>query len=155
MEALVGAMAAALAQLHDLGFMASDNKPANFLPGARGGRGLLTDSEAVDPCGPHEVLLGPGLHTTYYAAPEQKGHDGGSPRRCQASDVFTLGSSAVLLLEGAAAAAQRHGLSEVSDLLQDTDGLGARLYGVAAACLGTMTERPTAAEVAAMLRAAA
>ncbi|KXZ45401.1 hypothetical protein GPECTOR_55g307 [Gonium pectorale] len=155
MEALVGAMAAALAQLHDLGFMASDNKPANFLPGARGGRGLLTDSEAVDPCGPHEVLPGSGLHTTYYAAPEQKGHDGGSPRRCQASDVFTLGSSAVLLLEGAAAAAQRHGLSEVSDLLQDTDGLGARLYGVAAACLGSMTERPTAAEVAAILRAAA
>ncbi|KXZ41334.1 hypothetical protein GPECTOR_542g548 [Gonium pectorale] len=152
-EEMVGAMAAALAQLHGLGFVASDNKPANFLPGARGGRGLLTDSEAVEPCGPHQVLMGCGLHTTDYAAPEQIGWN---PRRYQASDVWSLGSCAFKLLKEAAMAAWRQDLDEVNALLKAPNGPSARLLDFVAACQRhVIGERPTAAEAAAMLGGAA
>ncbi|KXZ52860.1 hypothetical protein GPECTOR_8g242 [Gonium pectorale] len=106
-EEMVGAMAAALAQLHGLGFVASDNKPVNFLPGARQGRGLLTGSEA-------------------------------------------------LLLKEAAMAAWRQDLDEVNALLKAPNGPSARLLSFVAACQRPVIgERPTVAEVAAMLGGAA
>ncbi|KXZ47338.1 hypothetical protein GPECTOR_36g62 [Gonium pectorale] len=152
LEELVGCMASAVARAHALGCVVSDNKLANFLPGARGGRGLLTDSEAVDPCGPHEVLPGSGIHTPMFAAPEQMGRDGGIPRRCQASDVWSLGSTAAALLMVAIERAQNYGLLAVAELLQASHGPAARLLAVGDACMDVQLDRrPSAAEVCAML----
>ncbi|KXZ46058.1 hypothetical protein GPECTOR_47g333 [Gonium pectorale] len=152
LEELVGCMAAAVARAHALGCVVSDNKPFNFLPGARGGRGLLTDSEAVDPCGPHEVLPGSGIHTPMFAAPEQMGLDGGIPRRCQASDVWSLGSTATALLMMAIEKAQNYGLLAVAELLQAPQGPAARLLALGDACMDVQLDRrPSAAEVCAML----
>ncbi|KXZ49134.1 hypothetical protein GPECTOR_23g62 [Gonium pectorale] len=152
LEELVGRMAAAVARAHALGCVVSDNKPANFLPGARGGLGLLTDSEAVNLCGPRQVLPHSGVHTRDFAAPEQLGLDGGGAWRCQASDVWSLGSSAEALLELAIDRVRQHKLWAVEALLQSPCGPAARLMALRDECMRVRVgERPSAADACAML----
>ncbi len=107
---------------------------------------MLIDSEGLTQCGPNEVIPASGVHTPYYAAPEQLGADGLGPRRCHASDVYSLGSSARALLEDMMRVAVDHNLPVVATMLGAASGPAARLLAFASECMACQADlRPTAA----------
>ena len=93
--ALVGALAAAVARLHERGVIHADLKPENVVGSAEGGMRLLDLGLAAaidDAPGESE----PGAGTPHYLAPEQLHGRALSP----ATDVYALGAIAFELLAG-------------------------------------------------------